>query len=202
MKKIIVLLAVMVLMSSSAFAAISGTPHDLSTVNATGSDEICVFCHTPHGGGTDAPLWNRTSVSVTASYNSATFNATTSNTMGDATLCLSCHSGTAIAVALINPANAGVADPSALLTIGAAADIGTDLANDHPVGFSYTDSDSGDAEVVGIAVVDSNGLGLLFGSGDDEMWCSSCHDVHNNANTPFLTVDNAASALCLSCHIK
>jgi predicted CXXCH cytochrome family protein len=34
------------------------------------------------------------------------------------------------------------------------------------------------------------------------MWCSSCHDVHNNANAPFLNVANDGSALCLTCHVK
>jgi predicted CXXCH cytochrome family protein len=203
MKKIFVLLAVMVLISSSAFAVISGTKHDLSTDNTTGSDEICVFCHTPHGGGTDAPLWNRTSVSATAMYTSNSFNGgVASNTMGDSKLCLSCHSGTAIASALLNPANAGQANPTGTLTIGTAANIGVDLSNDHPVGFLYTASDLNDTEVYPIATVDVNGADLLFGTGDNEMWCSSCHDVHSNANTPFLTVSNGASVLCLTCHIK
>ena len=203
MKKIFVLLAVMVLISSSAFAAISGTPHDLSTTNAAGSDEICVFCHTPHGGGTDAPLWNRTSVSAGTMYTSNSFNGgVASNTMGDSKLCLSCHSGTAIASALLNPANAGQANPTSGLTIGVPANIGTDLSNDHPVGFLYTASDAVDVEIEPIASVNSAGSGLLFGTGDNEMWCSSCHDVHDNTNTPFLTVANGGSLLCLECHIK
>ena len=42
------------------------TKHNLSSnpdINATGITQICVFCHTPHGGNSiapgQAPLWNR-----------------------------------------------------------------------------------------------------------------------------------------------
>lgn len=198
MKKILVLLAVMVLVSSSAFAAITGSAHDLSSNNTTGSDEVCVFCHTPHGGGTDAPLWNRTSVAPTAVYTSGSFNATASTTAGDAKLCLSCHSGTAVSSALVNPSNAAGANPGSGLTIGASTDIGTDLANDHPVGFDYSASDADDAEVK--AIDDAGVAALLFPGG--EMWCSSCHDVHDNTDVPFLVMSNSGSALCLTCHIK
>ena len=30
-----------------------------SSLYATDQDSVCVFCHTPHGGSLDAPLWNR-----------------------------------------------------------------------------------------------------------------------------------------------
>ena len=32
--------------------------------------------------------------------------------------------------------------------------------------------------------------------------CATCHNVHDNTNVPFLRVNNAASGLCLTCHIK
>ncbi len=32
--------------------------------------------------------------------------------------------------------------------------------------------------------------------------CASCHDPHNVTNATFLRVSNAASAVCLSCHVK
>ena len=43
---------------------IRNTRHNLSSgstnaVRAANETELCVFCHTPHGGRTDAPLWNR-----------------------------------------------------------------------------------------------------------------------------------------------
>ena len=59
-----------VVISQPAQAQIAGTKHNLGTSpgGATGANkcsgtaEICVFCHTPHGADTSAavPLWNRT----------------------------------------------------------------------------------------------------------------------------------------------
>ena len=58
--------AVLSLAVGTAFAGIANTKHNLgSTGTGTnsfdGTDEICVFCHTPHGADTTAnpPLWNR-----------------------------------------------------------------------------------------------------------------------------------------------
>jgi len=31
--------------------------------------------------------------------------------------------------------------------------------------------------------------------------CGSCHNVHNNTNTPFLRISNVNSALCTTCHL-
>jgi predicted CXXCH cytochrome family protein len=42
----------------------------------------------------------------------------------------------------------------------------------------------------------------LYGAGSAFVWCSSCHDVHDNANQPFLVMANTGSALCLGCHDK
>ncbi|HEX9757939.1 MAG TPA: hypothetical protein VGB26_09070 [Nitrospiria bacterium] len=81
--------------------------------------EICVFCHTPHGGRTDvaggaAPLWNRRippdptqNSSYYIPYSSPNFDAKdTTNTPGKpkgvSLDCLSCHDGTIGFDALIN----------------------------------------------------------------------------------------------------
>ena len=194
MKKIVVF-AVMMLVAGSAFAAITGTPHDLSAA-ATETDEICVYCHTPHGAGAAgfAPLWNRTTINAATVYNSATLDAAVSlasvNT-SDAPLCLSCHDGASLGSALNNPPAGGT--PTGLTEITGGANIGTDLSNDHPIGFNYGDAATADAEINGSITLP------IF---DGDMWCSSCHDVHDNSNTPFLQLANGGSALCLTCHIK
>ena len=198
MKKIVVLFAAMMLLAGAAFAGISGTKHDLSNGGA-GSDEICVYCHTPHGAGAVgfAPLWNRTTANATDVYNSATLNATI--TLGgvntsDAPLCLSCHDGASLDTALNNPPNAAASDPGTTLTdITGDANLGTALANDHPVGFDYAAVVSADAEIQAQST-------LPLYNGD--MWCSTCHDVHDNTDTPFLQQANGGSALCLVCHVK
>ena len=107
MKKLLVLVAVMALCASTAMAAgIRNTKHDLSSSSSASwkgtSNEICVYCHTPHGASSaaGAPLWNRTTVNSTGvAYDTSTLNATpdlASVNLTDAVLCLSCHDGTSL----------------------------------------------------------------------------------------------------------
>lgn len=87
-----------------------GTPANHST--QTG--EICVFCHTPHGGDNSAavPIWNRV-LNDPANYtrysqnNSTTFDAA-EGPIGSTTIaCLSCHDGAQAIDALINAPGSG-----------------------------------------------------------------------------------------------
>ena len=195
MKKIIVMVALVTLTATSAFAAISGSAHDLSSAG-TGLTEICAFCHTPHNGGTQAPLWNRgDGPAVVTEYNSSTMNATSGSASSDASLCLSCHDATAFAgTDLTNVPNGSSYTPTGL-SMGTNSSLSTDLSNDHPVGFAYADSSADlgiNASPIGTNVT------LFTGA----VWCSSCHDVHDNTNAPFLVESNANSGLCLSCHNK
>jgi len=196
-------------------AGVSGTKHDLSSAGAgakTNVGRVCVFCHTPHqpsGTSTD-PLWNHT-LSTTATYGvyaSDTLNATPSE-LGSGTavsnLCLSCHDGTVSVISMYNAPNEVA---TITLTTGGNVgtdgkitgnpNIGTDLTNDHPVNFTYdaalSTADGGLNDPTTTAVSD-----LLFGG---SVQCASCHDPHNNTYTPFLAKDNAASALCTTCHNK
>jgi hypothetical protein len=66
-------------------AGVANTPHNLGSSGTGpntfgGTTEVCVFCHTPHGGDATAtvPLWNRTLASP-ASY-------TTYDTLGTTAL--------------------------------------------------------------------------------------------------------------------
>lgn len=154
--------ALATMLSGTAFAAPSGittTKHNLSATGGvanrfSGTEQICVFCHTPHGSDADVthpPLWNRTMPS------SASF--TTYDSLGTTTLqgkvlgvgsislaCLSCHDGSqAMNVGLSNVAGSGATN--AAWTAGTwsvgngkpagVALLGTDLKNDHPVGIEY-----------------------------------------------------------------
>ena len=92
MKKVMVLTVVLTLLATTAFAAgILNTKHNLAsssgnTLRSTNYDEICVFCHTPHGGltGGFAPLWNRSATpgdyGVGDLYNSVTLEAASNPT--------------------------------------------------------------------------------------------------------------------------
>jgi predicted CXXCH cytochrome family protein len=199
MKKLIVL-AALVLMAAPAFAGISGTAHDLSGNGIiTGDDTaICIFCHTPHGGELSPPLWNRGPVANLATA----ITPYTSNTIdggvnaSDAAACISCHDGASLTGIVVTnlPATITAYDASGqigLLTGG--TNLGADLTNDHPVGVNLADAiTAGDA-------LKTPTNAVLYGS---IVWCSSCHNVHDNAVVPFLRTSNVGSALCLDCHTK
>jgi predicted CXXCH cytochrome family protein len=209
MKKVLVLAVLAALVATSASAlSIKGTKHDLSTLGGQAiqgtSNEVCVYCHTPHGAASVgfAPLWNRNIANATNFYNNpaGSINATMSLAgvnASDAPLCLSCHDGASLTASLNNPPNAGGGNPAANLGATAATNLGTDLSNDHPIGFVWSTA-SADAEINSAQTA----LPVDFGSSNDQMWCSSCHNVHDNATVPFLNISNSASALCLTCHIK
>lgn len=85
-----------------------------STNNTT---EVCVFCHTPHGGrasdaSTALPLWNRAMPDGTGytMYDSPNFDGKASQNgqpQGVSLACLSCHDGTIGIDALINAPGSG-----------------------------------------------------------------------------------------------
>jgi len=209
MKKVLVLVAMFSLVASSAFAVISGGGHDMRLVlSDEGVDvEICAYCHTPHSASAVMPLWNRdASTTAVTVYTSGSVNndaVSASILASDAGLCLSCHDNSIDAGTVTNaPRSAAVAAGQMGTTItwsNTFANIGSSLTNDHPIGFNY------DAALVAadgqlhtkVAAEGATGMtgALSFGNGN-EMWCSSCHDVHDNANTPFLVMANSGSDLC------
>lgn len=115
--------------AGAAFAGISATKHNLGTTGAAGqnksggTEEICVFCHTPHGADTSAqaPLWNKnlgslggTGANAYQLYQSSTMDAARANdgngggAIGSVSLaCLSCHDGTQAMDNIINAPGSG-----------------------------------------------------------------------------------------------
>jgi predicted CXXCH cytochrome family protein len=159
------LLASTVFVQSEALAQIALTKHNLGSTNAiagankfSGTGEICVFCHTPHGADTSAavPLWNR-SLPAPASY--TTYDSLGTSTLEGKTLpvgsvsiaCLSCHDGVQAMNSVINAPGSGFGGDAAWIagtwtgtrqTTGrinstSASLLGTDLRNDHPIGIQY-----------------------------------------------------------------
>jgi len=128
---------------------------------ATGTTEICVFCHTPHHTNTAAnlkPLWNRGTQAGNFTAYGTTLGGTAiaDSDIGSTSLaCLSCHDGTTTFDNLVNaPGKSGVTnggadrgwtfwDPavegvvSDFMTSG-RLNIGLNLSNDHPVSVTYT----------------------------------------------------------------
>lgn len=169
--------------------------------------EVCVYCHTPHGGQTSAPLWNRAfGVGPYQTYSSPTIDMTIGAPSGVSLACLSCHDGTIGIDVITNPPNSSTATPTGrtLATIypsGADAfkNLGTDLRNDHPISVTY--DPTRDPMFQPLASVKTAGL-KFYGLNVDEVQCATCHNPHNKTNVPFLRVANQNSNLCLTCHIK
>ena len=208
MKKMIVLVAAMVLVSTAAFAAgsVVGSSHDLRAfIAGETSTQVCVYCHTPHQstGNTIDPLWNHT-MSAQATYgvySSTTMNAIPVDVAGGTStsnLCMSCHDGTVAVNALFKQPLDGTS--GTLISITGTALIGTDLTNDHPINFTY-DATLATADGALTTPTSASAVGVLplYGA---TVQCASCHAVHDPTNAPFLRISNSASALCLVCHIK
>ena len=209
------------LTSGAAWAGvIAGTAHDFSTQGYSGG-QICIACHTPHGGNTsvtDAPLWNHavTTASYTL-YSSGTLDAgPLAQPSGVSKLCLSCHDGT-VAVDSFG----GATGTNFVTGIGAVASAAQgSLANDHPIGFTYDAAlatlDGSLHNTTNSVTIGTGGTrtrtgtiaSLLLFNGRLE--CASCHDVHNTftasngvgSGAPLLRVSKAGSAICLTCHNK
>ncbi|MBL4699917.1 MAG: cytochrome c3 family protein [Phycisphaeraceae bacterium] len=215
-KHLNILIAVLAvtLFTSVSFAGIVGSDHDFSGAgwNATGG-QICQPCHTPHGADTTiagSPLWNR--IPTTATYTTHAGSGQAATAIDDnSRLCLSCHDGT---IAMDN--FGGNTSGTAMIT--GAALLGTDLSNDHPIGADAVWSGTYDAAaapgsqwtaektyMVSQNTRDTANIMPLrpVGTGNPAVGCTSCHEPHNrNSQSNMLWMSNAASALCLNCHVK
>ena len=166
-----------------AEAGIKNTKHNLGTTNtragenrvtgdpnanpATGTDEVCVFCHTPHAASADAttagvPLWNKALPNSTyttyENIGSTTLDGKVLAVGSVSLACLSCHDGTQAMDNLVNAPGSGGWDTTGggvnglgytwdtstgrvtaegKLSTASVANLGTDLQNDHPIGVQY-----------------------------------------------------------------
>jgi len=223
MRKILILLSVLAFaaLANAQWQSVVGSPHDLSStggapaaLKATNTTWVCDFCHTPHQAsavGGQYPLWNHTPTATAhfGVYSSPTMNASPADigvsAMGGAVvsfLCMSCHDGTIGMGNLykqpVLTSGTTVSNSAALMPSTWSVMLGTSLTDDHPINFAYNNAlylaDSGLNDPSTTAV-----SSLLVGG---TVQCSSCHDVHNNYNFPFLVKSNASSALCTTCHHK
>lgn len=198
-----------------AAAQITGSVHDLNVYApiALPDARICVACHTPHNANTAvAPLWNHeASGGGHSPYDSGTIDALDLGIpTGISLMCLSCHDGSAALDSFGGGTRTDTTPGTTTLTGTALLDI--DLSNDHPISFTYNTALSGvDVELhdpsatlsgVGVGFIDAD---MLFGLGNDQMECSSCHDVHDGPSVvddPLLIKSNIGSGLCFTCHNK
>ncbi len=179
------------------------SPHDLSRsgpgpVKAVTEGEVCIFCHTPHNGAPDTPLWNRfDQPRHYRIYDSSTTDARIDQPRGASKLCLSCHDGV-LAVGLVRSREQ--TDPIFTTFPHLTREhggLGTDLGDDHPISFRY---DRALAAADGqLRNPDTLTERLPLGP-HNTVECTTCHDPHNNRLGNFLNVPDRMSAICLSCH--
>ena len=222
---IAIVVAVALIGAGAAMAAITGSKHDLSSTNTganyysqgtPSTDEVCVFCHTPHNAdataAVNAPLWNKTYTSnVTFTpYGNTVRGSATATAMTDATrTCLSCHDGTQAMNGMANAPGSGNTQiaSNGLGPISGAAVINGNFSDDHPLGVVYDTANDlatpvAASPVSGIVKINAVNS-VLATSGTDTVECSSCHSVHNDSNLAlFLPIANTGSQLCLTCHLK
>jgi predicted CXXCH cytochrome family protein len=210
---------------------IVGSKHDFSTAaNASWSGgEICKPCHTPHAAPNPSSIskamWNHTLSSATYTTASGTMSAV-SGLDNTSRLCLGCHDGTvaldsfggATGSVIIGTTTGG--DPKTNLGLGANGSGTADLSNDHPVGYTAVVKSEDTGHGVSFNPVSTSGkIGLgttqlsLVTDGTTRtvngaavtnysVGCCTCHGHHPTAIPKLLRIDNTASALCLTCHIK
>jgi len=177
--------------------------------------EACVYCHTPHGGGFNGPVWNRqTPTGPYRMYSSGSMDMITDpQPSGVSLLCLSCHDGTIALDGIINPPT--VPNPpsprgeriercSDDCHKGGNPDGGlnwenvyfdTDLRDQHPIGMVY--DSSRDPSFRSAAAVEAAGLRLMGG----KVQCATCHAAHSQQFQPFLRISNTGGSICSACHI-
>jgi predicted CXXCH cytochrome family protein len=182
-------------------AGIVGSKHDFSG-RGWGSDEVCIFCHTPHNAIAsvgNSPLWNqRTSAATYTLYGSPTSKEAAGQPRAPSKLCLSCHDGT-IAVGSFG-------GRTGMHFVAGAVNLGTDLSNDHPISVYWNHQT--------LAVSSSfNCLGChfsLFGLPtpadnlpfyDRRVECPTCHEPHDQGlGGRMLRKTMNQSSLCMHCH--
>ena len=187
-------LLVFIAVSSSAVTAqnrIDGSPHDLTAVAA--GKTSCSFCHTPHGALAGSPLWShKLSTAVYKIYQSSSLEANVGQPTGSSKLCLSCHDGTVALAESIGSSFSG----GTYINPG-AANLGTDLSDDHPISFVYSAALS--AEDVQIRPPSTLPEQLKL-DGLSEIQCTTCHEPHDNRYGNFMVMPNNRSRMCVSCH--
>jgi len=219
MRKRIVLVAILVMTVPTIAAAgtIANTKHDLSpgstnaVIKSTTQTDSCVFCHIAHNGGpaVSRPLWSHTLTSATLTWGSTgkTVRGTTiptdmlSTQLAGSRACMSCHDGT-VAVGDLSLASKGIDTtvkggnaPAGNLNQGINYFAPANMQTNHPLGVSKPATVAGFTAfktVVSTSAVNYDGLG--------NVQCDSCHNPHDNTFPPFLKINPAGGAICLTCH--
>ena len=192
------------------------TKHNLGlggsgNIKAKSERDICVFCHTPHVPKQYAAeeLWNHKRSGETYTLYSSEYltsiNYDAPNQPKERSkLCLSCHDGTIAIGAVYNDkggeATIEMANSVTTMPTDAPGYIGTNLANDHPVGYVYDAAK--DPELVARSWPWGTPMKLDPDASNGTVECITCHEPHDDTNGKFLRVSNANAGMCTFCHNK
>ncbi len=161
--------------------------HSFLTLSKDTEKGSCLICHVaiPEEGAVKPTIRKPSDTSKTyTTY--VTLAGNTGDMQGHSKLCLSCHDG--------------VTAPDAMhLDRAGSAGLGTDLRNDHPVGVNYPPRRRNGQLLPNYRRTPPSSI-KLFGSANNRMECSSCHDPHGSENPKLLRVTIQGSQLCLACH--
>ncbi len=203
------------LFTPPSWASVADTKHNLSVsgpgpIKAPSTSDICVFCHTPHDSRPSTPIWNKDEPGTNYdTYASPTIIATIGQPDGSSKLCLACHDGAMAVGSILNmpgvegagiiPVTGDGITTEGKISPASTAFIGTDLRDDHPISFLYSDSYPYNPEIVDPSTL--TGPVKLDSAG--KIQCSSCHDPHDDTNPKFLHIPfGTGSPLCTACHNK
>lgn len=220
-----------------ANGGVNDHPHNLSssgtsTIRAAAgeTDQICIFCHTPHNASSRGPLWNRPDItSPLGGGNFPLYGETTSPSRlgeiliddlpeakyggsneypnGATRLCLSCHDGVTAMGTVLSAWGGSIAN-----SLGPMTTMVIDLSASHPVSFTY--DASVEAALDAKPGVTANQYQLpSAGILDDQsrMQCTACHDPHSDTNDGVYTLpmwrnytgneNTDYEATCSECHV-
>ena len=124
-------------------------------------------------------------------------------------LCMSCHDGSVAVNSYGNTDQPATSRSNGTATISNAYTVGLDnnMQNHHPIGFNYDDVQAIDTEIADADLVSFTATDTvrdhLYGAGNTQLECASCHSVHNTGNSgeSLLWRSDVNSELCLTCHM-
>jgi len=164
-------------------ADLQGSKHDFTGAGWSGGS-ACAACHVPHRANQPkSPKWGGPTTIRTDPPADRGRPGPLSRS------CLNCHDGAT--------ARDVFAEEITDLEMPARSRIAAhgDLRRNHPVGVRYP---IGDREYQPASRLEAGSRVQLF---DGQVECSSCHDVHDTYDLPYmLVIPNDRSQLCTSCH--